>query len=81
MTMPNRWSADEVARFLQLRADGMPNSEIAERLGRSMTSLHRKLRYLPDAPRRSGQFEPAAQPKRVKRAGKVTLPPLASTQT
>jgi hypothetical protein len=77
------WSDDEVELFLQLRADGLSNKQIAARLGRSESALSRKLKRLAEAPRRTGHFQPAAKGPRYvrKRAGKVTLPPLPSTQT
>lgn len=82
----NYWTDDEVARLRELADGTLTQRQIAQRLGRTKLSISRKLRLLglQGAPiikrtrTESGRFEPSRS--KVERAGKSTLPPLASLQ-
>ena len=77
------WTVEEVRLLRELADQGMTRREIANRINRSMDSIGGKLRKLgvKGAPVNrthgpGGRFQP--QPKLLHRAGKSTLPPLAS---
>lgn len=76
------WTADDIARLRELRAQGLMNEEIAEQMHRSKisvankaTRLHIPSAYVPIAPKRGVRTTPRSA---IKRAGKTTLPPLPS---
>ncbi len=74
------WTQHEIATLTELRQAGATNPEIAKQLHRSVQSvrtkaldLHLKSHYHPTPP-----HPPRSHTKPTPRAGKTTLPPLAS---
>ncbi|HEY2132219.1 MAG TPA: GcrA family cell cycle regulator [Acetobacteraceae bacterium] len=76
------WTADEQALVTQLWAEGHSMGQIARRIGRSKNSVVGKAHRLglpsrPSPIQRAG-YVPSKRAKRARRAGSVTLAPLAS---
>jgi hypothetical protein len=88
--MPGRsnapWPTDDVDRLRAWRHDGISNLEIGKRLGRSKFAVKAKIRALRlprlkgFTPRPPQQQQLRKKPAQSQRAGKTTLPPLASLQ-
>jgi hypothetical protein len=83
--LPNvPWPDAEVEKLKQWRAEGLTNAEIGKRLKRTRSAVQAKAEQLklPSAYKRVGTQHLPPKGKRlepeVKRAGAVTLPPLAS---
>jgi len=84
------WTADEEALLRKLLPEGLTISQLGDRLGRTRNSIQRKLaslglRTMGKHPgmRYRGKFakaEDRASHDVIPRAGRITLPPLASLQ-
>jgi hypothetical protein len=79
--LPNvPWPDAEVEKLKQWRAEGLTNTEIGKRLHRSRSAVQAKAEKmnLPSAYKRVPPQQLQRREPEVKRAGAVTLPPLAS---